>query len=206
MYRRHLESVMKYNLVENFNEHLNTFRSFALGDEKGLIMASYPKGGLLDEPFPYYTEVMTGFEYSTGAHMLYEGQEENGLKVFENIRNRYDGYKRNPFNEGEFGHRYSRAMAAWAGILGYTGFHYSAVDKTMKFNAKDGTYFWSNGYQYGTITINGSGARKKVSMTSLNGDLALNSFVLNDYGTVNFKKDKVFKKGMNIEFEISKRK
>ena len=157
-----LKSVMKYNLVEDFNEHLNTFRSFALGDEKGLIMAAYPKGGLLDEPFPYYTEVMTGFEYSTGAHMLYEGQTQNGLEVFKNIRNRYDGYKRNPFNEGEFGHRYARAMAAWAGILAYTGFHYSAVDNTMKFNAKEGNYFWSNGYQYGTIIISGTEIKKKV--------------------------------------------
>ena len=180
---------MKYNLVTDFNEHLNTFRSFALGNEKGLIMASYPKGELLDKPFPYYTEVMTGFEYSTGAHMLYEGQTENGLQVFKNIRDRYDGYKRNPFNEGEFGHRYSRAMAAWAGILAYTGFHYSAVDNIMKFNAKEGKYFWSNGYQYGTIKISKSGSKKKVTITSLNGDLDLNSFVLNNYGTINFKKE-----------------
>ena len=47
-----LKSIMKYNYVDNFNEHFNTFRSFALGDEKGLIMASYPKGDLLDFPFP----------------------------------------------------------------------------------------------------------------------------------------------------------
>ena len=201
-----LKSVMKYNYVDNFNEHLNTFRSFALGDEKGLIMASYPKGELLDEPFPYYTEVMTGFEYSTGAHMLYEGQVENGLEVFKNIRDRYDGFKRNPFNEGEFGHRYARAMAAWAGILAYTGFHYSAVDKIMKFNAQDGEYFWSNGYQYGTINISSKGAKKKVTITSLNGDLVLNAFVLNNYGVVDFKKDKNFKKGMDITFEISEKK
>ena len=201
-----LKSVMKYNLVTDFNEHLNTFRSFALGNEKGLIMASYPKGELLDKPFPYYTEVMTGFEYSTGAHMLYEGQTENGLEVFKNIRDRYDGYKRNPFNEGEFGHRYARAMAAWAGILAYTGFHYSAVDKIMKFNSKEGEYFWSNGYQYGTIKISRSGSKKKVTITSLNGDLDLNSFVLNNHGKINFKRNRIVKKGMEMEFEISKKK
>ena len=133
-----LKSIMKYNYVKDFNEHFNTFRSFGLGNEKGLIMASYPRGDLLDFPFPYYTEIMTGFEYSTAAHMIYEGQIENGLKVFKNIRDRYDGFKRNPFNEGEFGHRYARAMAAWAGILAYTGFKYSAVDKTMSFKQKGG--------------------------------------------------------------------
>ena len=90
-----LKSIMKYNYVDNFNEHFNTFRSFGLGDEAGLVMASYPRGDLLDFPFPYYTEIMTGFEYSTAAHMIYEGQIESGLKVFKAIRDRYDGYKRN---------------------------------------------------------------------------------------------------------------
>ncbi len=148
-----LKSIMKYNYVDNFNEHFNTFRSFGLGDEAGLIMASYPRGDLLEFPFPYYTEIMTGFEYSTAAHMIYEGQVDAGIKVYRSIRDRYDGYKRNPFNEGEYGHRYARAMAAWAGILAYTGFQYSAVDNNMTFNARNGKFFWSNGYLYGTIEI-----------------------------------------------------
>ena len=92
-----LKSIMKYNYIDNFNEHFNTFRSFGLGDEAGLIMASYPSGDLLDFPFPYYTEIMTGFEYSTAAHMIYEGQVDAGIKVYRSIRDRYDGYKRNPF-------------------------------------------------------------------------------------------------------------
>jgi len=32
------------------------------GDEAGLLMASWPKGRL-EVPFPYFSEVMTGFEY-----------------------------------------------------------------------------------------------------------------------------------------------
>ena len=65
-----------------------------------------------------------------------------------------------PFNEGEYGHRYARAMAAWAGILAYTGFQYSAVEDHMTFNARNGKYFWSNGYLYGTIEIINQGRRK----------------------------------------------
>jgi len=197
-----LQSIMKYNYVDNFNEHFNTFRSFGLGDEAGLIMASYPRGDLLDFPFPYYTEIMTGFEYSTAAHMIYEGQVDAGLKVFKAIRNRYDGYKRNPFNEGEYGHRYSRAMAAWAGILAYTGFHYSAVDKSMAFNSDDGAFFWSNGYRYGTVEINDNGNNKSVHLTSLNGNLSLNSFTLNGYGHINFEEPKRFESGQAIQFEV----
>ncbi|MET2985596.1 GH116 family glycosyl-hydrolase [Aureibaculum conchae] len=198
-----LKSIMKYNYIDNFNDHFNTFRSFALGEEAGLVMASYPnEGTLLDFPFPYYTELMTGFEYSTAAHMLYEGQTENGLQIFKDIRNRYDGYKRNPFNEGEYGHRYARAMAAWAGILGYTGFNYSAVDKTINFNAKAGTYFWSNGYQYGTLTIQNNTKGKKVALTVENGSITLKSFTLNGYGKVKFKKEKVFSKTTNVTFIV----
>jgi hypothetical protein len=200
-----LKSIMKYNYVTNFNEHFNTFRSFGLGDEKGLIMASYPnEGTLLDFPFPYYTEIMTGFEYSTAAHMIYEGQVENGLQIFKDIRDRYDGYKRNPFNEGEYGHRYARAMAAWAGILAYTGFQYSAVDKTMAFNAKNGTYFWSNGYQYGSVKIEDGIDYKNVTLTVKNGNINLNSFTLNNYGKIKFRRGKTFTKGESIAFKISK--
>ncbi len=198
-----LKSIMKYNYIDNFNEHFNTFRSFALGDEAGLVMASYPKeGSLLDFPFPYYTELMTGFEYSTGAHMIYEGQIDNGLKVFKNIRARYDGHKRNPFNEGEYGHRYSRAMAAWAGILAYTGFQYSAVNKSMNFNSKNGKYFWSNGYQYGSVTIKNLESHKEVTLIVENGNLLLKSFALNGYGVAKFKKGKTFKKAESITFKI----
>ncbi len=199
-----LKSIMKYNHLNNFNDHFNTFRSFALGEEAGLVMATYPRGEKLDFLFPYYTEVMTGFEYSTGAHMIYEGQVENGLQVFKDIRNRYDGFKRNPFNEGEYGHRYARAMAAWAGILAYTGFQYSAVDKSMAFNDKNGTYFWSNGYQYGNVKISGNHKEKTVTLLSKNGDFILKSFILNGFGTKKFRKGNTIKTGNEIQFKISR--
>ena len=96
---------------------------------------------------------MTGFEYSTAVHMIMEGQHEDGLKVYGAIRERFDGYRRNPFNEGEYGHRYATAMAAWAGIPAWTGFRYSALDLSMSFHPREGRYFWSNGYRYGTVEI-----------------------------------------------------
>jgi uncharacterized protein (DUF608 family) len=178
-----LESIMKYNWVDNFNNHTNTFRSFGLGNEAGLIMASYPHGELLDFPFPYYTEIMTGFEYSTAVHMIFEGQKENGLKVYEAIRNRFDGKKRNPFNEGEYGHRYARAMAAWAGVVAWTGFEYSAVEKSMSFTSKPGNYFWSNGYSWGTCEVKDGEAILAV----VYGQLELDSFSLDGVGTKKMK-------------------
>lgn len=201
-----LKTIKKYNGKENFNNHLSTFRSYAVGNEKGLIMGYYPEDKREARPFPYYSEVMTGFEYSTGAHMLYEGLEEEGLSVFKNVRDRYDGKKRNPFNEGEFGHRYGRAMASYSGLIAYTGFQYSAVNKTMKFNNLKGTYFWSNGYQYGKIDISGNEIEKKVAITVLNGSLTLKSFDLNGFGSVNFKNGKTFDDTKTIHLNIQKSK
>ncbi len=197
-----LRSIMKYNYIDDFNEHFNTFRSFGLGSESGLLMASYPRGELLDFPFPYYTEIMTGFEYSTAAHMIYEGQIDAGLQVFRAIRNRYDGHKRNPFNEGEYGHRYARAMAAWAGLLAYTGFQYSAVEHRMAFNTIAGEYFWSNGYQYGTVAISGTDTQKSVTLRPLNGDLMLTQFALNGYGKQDFAEGQVFSQGEATTFTV----
>jgi len=196
-----LNSIMKYNLEENMNDHYNCYRTFALGDEAALVMASYPYTRP-ENPFPYFTEVMTGFEYTAAVGMLYEGMEEEGLRCIRNIRDRYDGMKRNPFDEAECGHHYGRAMASWSAVLALTGFHYSAVDKSMSFNALEGMYFWSNGALYGTVEISGRENEKTVAITSLNGNLTLNTFNLKSFGTASFEGGKVFTRGQTVTFKI----
>ncbi len=71
---------MKYNYRDNLYGHFNCMRSFALGDEAVLLMADYPKDRPKN-PFPYFSEVMTGFEYTAAVGMLYEGQTEAGPQV-----------------------------------------------------------------------------------------------------------------------------
>src|SRR5262245_53641996 len=68
-----LESLMHYNFKADLWSHFNHLRSFALQDEAAMLMATYPKGRRPKQPFPYYNEVMTGFEHQAAAHMLYEG-------------------------------------------------------------------------------------------------------------------------------------
>ncbi len=180
--KKTLESVMKYNYKENFHNHFNHMRSYVLGDESGLLMATYPRGNRPDQPFPYFNEVMTGFEHSTAAHMLYEGMTESGLKVIESIRDRYDGHKRNPFDEAECGHHYARAMAAWSEMLAVTGFYFSAVKKEMTFTAQEGQFFWSTGYAWGTCSISKEDTWK-VKLSVLFGDLSIDSFTLASIGS-----------------------
>ena len=66
------------------------------------------------KPFPYYGENMTGFEYVVAANLAQRGRFAEAEKVVRDIRSRYDGRKRNPFDEAECGHHYARALAAWS--------------------------------------------------------------------------------------------
>lgn len=164
--RKTLSSIMKYNYVTDFSGHFTNMRSFVLNDESGLLMASWPKGRL-KYPFPYFSEVMTGFEYCAAVGMLYEGLEEEAITCIKAIRNRHNGLKRSPFSEIECGHHYARSMASWASVIALSGFQYSGVEKKMSITSRPGTYFWSNGYTWGTCTVTLSEVNIKVLRGSL---------------------------------------
>ena len=180
--RRTLKSIMKYNFKGSLYGHFNNMRTFALNDEQGLLMCTYPRGGRPRSPVPYFNELMTGFEYTAAVHMLYEGMAKDGLKCIAAIRARYDGHRRNPFNEAECGNHYARAMASWAAVLALTGFQYSAVERRMQFKAGTGEHFWSNGSAWGTVRQRQSGDRIHVALEVLHGKLDLASFALSGWG------------------------
>jgi len=133
--RKALKSILRYNW-KNLREHANTFRVYALEDEKGLVVCSWPKGGRPEIPVPYADEVWTGIEYQVASHLIYEGFVEEGLEIVKEVRRRYDGEKRNPWDELECGHHYARALSSWSLILSLSGFYYSAPEKTLKFDPK----------------------------------------------------------------------
>ncbi|MCK5157326.1 MAG: hypothetical protein KAQ69_12930, partial [Spirochaetales bacterium] len=200
--RKTLKSIMKYNFKEEFHNHFNTMRSYVLNDESALLMASYPKGRRPKEPFPYYTEVMTGFEHSTAAHMFYEGLTEEGLRVIDAIRARYDGYKRNPFDEAECGHHYVRAMASWAEVLALTGFRYSAITKEITFSAREGNFFWSNGYSWGRCILKEKTGEWRIKLEVLYGTLSFNRFILSNAGSWESDSEISLKAGHSRELVI----
>jgi non-lysosomal glucosylceramidase len=170
--RTALASILKYNWRDSFAGHFNNMRSYVLGDESGLLMADYPHGRPRI-PFPYFNEVMTGFEYTAAVGMLQEGMEAEGLRCIEAIRARYDGRKRSPFNEAECGHHYGRAMASWAAVLAWTGFQWSGVTGTVRFAAREGKSFWSNGWAWGTCEQRRTGDGVQVTLKVLHGSLTL---------------------------------
>ena len=141
---------------------------------------------------------MTGFEYIAAIGMLYEGQFENGLRCIQNIRDRYDGTKRNPYSEAEAGHHYARAMASWSAIPALSGFQYSAVKKELKIDRMEGSNFWATGYAYGTISFT---AEKKATVNVIGGKLEIETLVVNDEGTARLKKPVTLQNGDSYIFE-----
>lgn len=140
----HLESVYKYNLKHCLADHANPQRpGYAIGNDGGLILCSWPKGGKLSLPFVYSDEVWTGIEYQVASHLIFEGKVKEGLDIVRTVLNRYDGIKRNPFNQYECGSWYARALASYSLIQALTGVRYDAVTKTLHIESKVGKNFRS---------------------------------------------------------------
>lgn len=152
--RSHLVAVHKYNLKHDLVNHFNPQRPvYACGKDGGLLLCTWPKGGMLSLPFVYSNEVWTGIEYQVASHLMMKGEVEKGLDIVRECRERYDGRVRNPFNEIECGHWYARAMASYGMLQGLTGVRYDAVDKTMYIDSKIGDFksFISTDTGFGTI-------------------------------------------------------
>ncbi len=128
-----LKSIYKYNFKSSMRDAFNTWRIYSLNDEGGVIICSFPNG-TPSIPIPYNAETMTGFEYALAGLLISEGFEEEGLTIVKAIRDRYDGKKRNPWNEIECGSNYARAMASFALLPIYSGFTFDLPHKTIGFN------------------------------------------------------------------------
>ena len=151
--KKAVSSIFKYNFRTSLADHSNVQRVYALNDEEGLLLASWPKGGRPRFPFVYADEVWTGIEYHVAAHLIYEGFIEEGLKIAKAVRDRHDGYRRNPFNEVECGHHYARSMASWALLLSLSGYKYDLTKNEIGFspviNKEDFNCFFSTGKHWG---------------------------------------------------------
>lgn len=161
----HLNAVHKYNLKTDLSDHVNPQRpSYGLGKEGGLLLCTWPKGDALTLPFVYSNEVWTGIEYQVASHLMSVGEVEKGLEIVREVRKRYDGKIRNPFDEYECGHWYARAMSSYGLIQGLTGARYDAVDQTLQIDSKVGdfTSFISTENGFGTINYKNGEARLDV--------------------------------------------
>lgn len=156
--RKHLVSIYRYNFKESLWDHANVQRpGYALGDEAGLLLCTWPHGGKPTLPFVYSDEVWTGIEYQVASHLIAEGMVSEGLNIVKAVRSRYNGLTRNPWNEYECGNYYARAMSSYALLIALSGFSYSAVTRTLRLapTAEGELFrcFFSTATGWGQITL-----------------------------------------------------
>jgi len=143
--RSALQSLWKYNFSRNLDAYDKQSdpkgRPYFTDGEGGLVMTA----NALDRELPfgvysrfacYLNETMNGFEYQAAAHMIAEGMVKEGMTIYKTINERYDGNKRNPFNEVECGDHYARSMASYGALIAICGFEYNGPKGFIGFAPK----------------------------------------------------------------------
>ena len=124
---------------------------------------------------------MTGFEWALASHLVCIGELEKAEMIINAIRDRYDGKKRNPWNEIECGSNYARSMAAYAMLQSYSGFSCDMTEKRIGFAPKitgDFSCFWSIGKVWGSYSRTADGQQ----ITIGGGEVELEKFDLPSFG------------------------
>ncbi|MEW6997786.1 GH116 family glycosyl-hydrolase [Colwelliaceae bacterium BS250] len=151
--RSALSSLWDYNFCPDMGPFRDSIatptakgRTYALAGEAGLVMCTWPKGGRQGDwekywQYGYFQECMTGFEYQVAGHMVWESDEEpefltKGLAITRAIHDRYNGSKRNPYNEIECSDHYARAMASYGVYLAASGFENDGPKKHLGFKPR----------------------------------------------------------------------
>lgn len=184
--RTTLHSIYRYNYKRSLAEHDNVERTYALNDEAAVVVCDYGKAERPRIPFPYFAEAWTGLEYTAAALMMRWGMTEQGVEIVRSARARFDGEKRNPWDEAECGHHYARAMSSWSTLLAMSGFRYDganqAVSTTPPVRGDDFTSIWATGTGWGRFSLQRQGGITRLALRVLGGKLHCRSFEFNATG------------------------
>ncbi len=174
-----LGNMLRYNYKASMRDFTNSWRIFALNDEAGTIICDYPKGVYKPQiPICYCEEAMHGFEYQFAGLLMSEGLVEEGIRIVKAVRDRYQGYNRNPWNEIECGSNYARSMASFALLPILSGFEFDLPRGRIGFhplvNRENFRSIWSLGTGWGNVVIR----ETKTVITVVRGALRLSSIRL----------------------------
>ena len=172
-----LQYLYEHNFKTSMRDITNMWRNFSVGDEAGTLICTYPDREPTPAiPIPYCEETMTGFEYALAGLMLTEGMTAESERLVAAIRDRYDGEKRNPFNEIECGSNYARSMASFALMPLCAGFSYDMTEGRIGFApiGGEGRYLFSVGECFGRVEIQEATCK----LTLLGGTLTLRTLSL----------------------------
>ena len=119
----------------------------------------------------------TGIEYQVASHLIFEGKVEEGLDIVNAVLGRYNGIKRNPYNQYECGSWYARALSSYSLLQALTGARYDAVTKTLYIDSKIGKNFrsfLSTASGYATVGLKNG----KPFIEVKNGNIEVNEIVV----------------------------
>ena len=175
-----LRSLYTYNFKAAMREHFNACRLYALNDEGGLVICHWPEHAYRPmTPLPYAGETQNGYEWAACIQMIQAGLIKEGMTCVRAIRSRYDGERRNPWNEFECGSNYARSMATYSLLQAFSGFEFDMVRRTIGFHPiqeEEGRFrcFWSLASGWGEVILRPGQAELCV----LYGSLRLKAFRL----------------------------
>ncbi len=170
-----LATIRRLNYKQALKTVPNSGRVFGYGDESGTIVAAWPVDSRI--PFvsiPYARETLHGMEYALGCTLLQYGMIEDAIETFVAVRNRYDGYRRNPWNEMECGSNYARSLSSWGIIPACAGLAFDMTRHALAFRPRtqrDGAFrsVFSVADAWGTVTVTGG----RLELRLLGGELVL---------------------------------
>ena len=171
-----LASVFKYNYMEDFYDFVGVC-GWNYGDDKSLLIATWPRGGRPENPLPY-SDITAGigFEAPVAANLIYDGYMLEGLTVIKSICERTNGKRRNPYSGN------ARSMALYSSLLSLSGWRYSAVEKTMwlapQLYSDDFRVFFSVNDGWGTISQKKTDKQLTASVEVAKGKVTLDKLVL----------------------------
>ncbi len=196
-YIKAAQSIYKNNFYKSARDLNNMCRIFCANDEGGTIICSFDANRQTPFiPITYAEEAMHGFEYSAAVQMLECGMFEEAFECVGAIRERYDGKKRNPWNEIECGSNYARSMSSYALLLACGGFKYDMSQHLFGFSPivskHDFSSFWSLDSGWGNVKITGDMIKVEV----LYGSLSLRRLAFD------FIPTSILSDGVNVDFII----
>ena len=143
-------------------------------------MATYDADKRPPRPFPYFNEVMTGFEYTAATGLLQAGADRaRGWRSSAPSATATTARKRNPFDEAECGHHYARAMASWSAFATWNDVWYDGRSRELTVGSRlgRGQRFWSNGSAFGSWCP-GAEPGSIGTLLVVRGELALDALVV----------------------------
>lgn len=166
--RHAAKAICDYNTLTPGQDRTCMQRLYIAPDEKGVRACSWPFGGEPKLPFVYSDEVWTGEEYQLATMLCFIGMEQEGIEIVKNVQARFDGNRRNPFNEMECGFHYARSMAVWGVLAALSGMELNASGQTtFAPKTKEDTFssFYCDGRRWGVVNAK-RGADKSWTYTT----------------------------------------